>query len=141
MKTLRVGNLTAEAGTKTRGSLRVVPMAGSRDVSIPAILINGKEDGPIVNLHAGIHGDEFEGIRAIWQIAEQLRPEDLSGAVIATPIVNTAAYAAGMRESPIDGKNLARVFPSDSAGTPTDKLAHYFFNEVVLRSDYVGIAQ
>ena len=136
MKTLGIGDLTAEAGTKTQGSLHVIPLAGNWDARIPTILINGRKDGPIVNLHAGIHGDEFEGIRAIWQIAEQLRPDDLSGAIIATPIVNSAAYAAGMRESAIDGKNLARVFPGDPKGTSSDKLAHFFFQEVILKSDY-----
>ena len=95
LRTLRVGDLVAEAGKKTQGSLRVLPIAGYWDARLPTILINGKQNGPVVNLHAGIHGDEFEGIRAIWQVAEQLRPENLSGAIIATPIVNTSAYAAG----------------------------------------------
>ena len=137
MGTLKIDSVVADAGTVTEGSPHVCQMAGGTEVRIPFILVNGIQDGPTVNLHAGIHGDEFEGINAIWRIARDMKPKDLSGAIIATPIVHMAAYAAGTRESPIDGKNLARVFPGDSAGTATDKLAHYFFNQVVLRSDYV----
>jgi uncharacterized protein len=133
---LRVGNLNANPGEKVLGNLQVLNMAGGYDVRLPAFLINGENDGPIINLHAGIHGDEFEGIRAIWKIAEEIRPKDLSGAIIATPIVHVAAYNAGFRESPVDGKNLARVFPGDPSGTTTDRLAHYFFNEVILKSEY-----
>ena len=137
MNTLKIGNLVAEPGTKTRGSLHVLNLAGNWDARIPTILINGKREGPVLNLHAGIHGDEYEGIRAIWEVSEKINPEKLAGSVIATPIVHTAAYAAGSRESPIDGKNLARVFPGDKNGTTTDKLAHFFFHEVVLKSNYM----
>ena len=137
MRTLRVGNMMAEPGTKIKGSLHVLSMAGDSDTKIPVTLINGKQDGPVLNLHAGIHGDEYEGIRAIWEISEKIDPEKLAGSIIATPIVHTAAYAAGTRESPIDGKNLARVFPGDKNGTSTDRLAHFFFHEVVLKSTYM----
>jgi uncharacterized protein len=135
-RSLRVGSLTAESGEKVQGHLQVVSMAGGYDVHIPATLINGENDGPVMNLHAGIHGDEYEGIRAIWKLSEEIRPKDLSGAIIATPIVHVAAYNAGFRESPVDGKNLARVFPGDPQGTTTDRLAYYFFDEVILKSEY-----
>jgi predicted deacylase len=70
-------------------------------------------------------------------LTERIKPKNLSGTIVATPIVHLAAYGAGTRESPIDGKNLARVFPGDPGGTATDKIAHIFFNEVVLMCDYV----
>ena len=111
-------------------------MAGGFDAQIPTVIINGENDGPIVNLHAGIHGDEYEGIHAIWNIIEEILPKNLYGAIIATPIVHVAAYNAGTRESPVDGKNLARVFPGIPNGTTTDRLANFFFNEVVLKSEY-----
>lgn len=111
-------------------------MAGGADCKIPLVIINGKRKGPVLNLHAGIHGDEYEGIRAIWRIAEEVDSKSISGTIVATPIVHMAAYAAGMRESPVDGKNLARVFPGDRSGTATDRLAYHFFNEVVMKSDY-----
>jgi hypothetical protein len=137
LRTLRIGSVVAEAGTVVDENLRICQTAGGTETKIPVTLINGEQDGPTVNLHACIHGDEFEGVGAIWRIARNIKPKDLSGAIIATPIVHTSAYAAGTRESPIDGKDLARAFPGDPAGSATDRIAYYFFNEVVLKSDYV----
>jgi predicted deacylase len=136
MKTLRIGSLKAERETQAKGLLHVFHMAGGDDARIPAVVINGRGEGPVVNLHAGIHGDEYEGVAAIWKIVEQIKPRHLSGALVATPIVHLAAFAAGTRESPIDGKNLARVFPGDPTGTSTDRLASFFFNEVIMKCDY-----
>jgi predicted deacylase len=139
MGSIKIGGIVAEAGAVERGNLEVFRLAGGTNTDIPAVVINGeKEDGgPVVNVHAGIHGDEFEGIEATWRLAERIKPKNLSGTIVATPIVHLAAYGAGIRESPIDGKNLARVFPGDERGTATDKIAHTFFNEVVLKCDYV----
>jgi predicted deacylase len=137
MTSIRIGKLAADSNSVAKGNLEVPLMTGGADASIPTIIINGEKDGPIVNVHAGIHGDEFEGIEATWRLIDRIKPQTLTGTIVATPIVHTAAYRAGTRESPVDGKNLARVFPGDAAGTTTDKIAYTFFNEVVLKCDYV----
>jgi predicted deacylase len=139
MGSIKIGGIVAEAGTVERGNLEIFREAGCAKADIPVVVIRGEKDdgGPVVNVHAGIHGDEFEGIEATWRLTERIKPENLSGTIVATPIVHLAAYGAGMRESPIDGKNLARVFPGDARGTATERIAHTFFNEVVLRCDYV----
>jgi N-alpha-acetyl-L-2,4-diaminobutyrate deacetylase len=93
---------------------------------------------PDHKLARGIHGDEYEGILAIWKLTSELSPSQLSGTVIATPIVHMAAFRAGTRESPIDGKNLARVFPGDPNGSVTDRIAHTFLNEIVLKCSFVA---
>jgi len=137
MKSIRIGEVVAEPGEARQGLVRVFRLADGTRADIPTSVINGKREGPVVNVHAAIHGDEYEGIEAAWRLAERIKPGMLSGALVVTPIVHLAAYAAGTRESPVDGKNLARVFPGDRTGTATDRIAHSFFNEVVLKCDYV----
>lgn len=137
MRPREFGGVRAEAGEVKKGFIRVFRLAGGPRADIPCVLVNGTKAGPVVNVHAGIHGDEFEGIDASWRLSRMLSPKSLSGTVIVTPIVHLAAYGAGMRESPVDGKNLARVFPGDLQGTATEKIARVFFNEVVLNCDYV----
>ena len=39
------------------------------------------------------------------------------------PVAHEAAHVASLRSSPIDGRNLARTFPGDPAGEPTERLA------------------
>ncbi|MDG1996453.1 MAG: hypothetical protein P8J14_08165 [Emcibacteraceae bacterium] len=38
--------------------------------------------------------------------------------------------------SPRDGKSLNSVFPGNKDGSPTEILAHYVFNDLVMKSDY-----
>ncbi|HEX9246957.1 MAG TPA: succinylglutamate desuccinylase/aspartoacylase family protein [bacterium] len=93
--------------------------------ALPLIEITGESPGPVFVAVAGVHGDEFEGPQAIWQVAQDLQPSSLRGTLLALPICNPWAYAAGLRTSPeaIDGRNLAREFPGDPEGSPTQRLA------------------
>ncbi|MHB8731527.1 MAG: succinylglutamate desuccinylase/aspartoacylase family protein [bacterium] len=95
------------------------------DVDLPLIAIAGERPGPVFIAAAGVHGDEYEGPRALWEVCDTLPPSSLSGVFVALPICNPWAFAAGLRMTPahLDGVNLARTFPGDPAGTPTQRLA------------------
>jgi predicted deacylase len=98
---------------------------------VPLLVVIGRQ-GPVVFAAAGVHGDEFEGPEAIWQVCAALRPDDLDGIFAAIPVCNPLAYATVLRTSPLhaDGLNLARVFPGDRNGTPTLRLAAALFDLV-----------
>lgn len=105
-------------------------------VMIPITVIrNG--NGPTALLTGGNHGDEYEGPVALQELAVSLRPEEVSGRVIILPMMNTPAFAAGRRCSPIDGGNMNRSFPGRPDGTVTQKIAHYIATELVPRADIV----
>jgi predicted deacylase len=93
---------------------------------IPGLVAVGRREGPAVIAAAGVHGDEFEGIRGVFDVFASLDPERFAGRFLGLPVCNPWALAAGTRCSPatIDGLNLARAFPGDAAGTPTEALAH-----------------
>ncbi len=66
-----------------------------------------------------------------------LDPADLSGTVIAVPVVNSTMFRTRSPFiSPIDGLNLNRTFPGRADGTITETLAHILLNEVVMQSDF-----
>ena len=73
---------------------------------------------------AGVHGDEYEGPVAIADLLAALDPAALAGTLIALPVANPPAFAAGTRTSPLDGLNLARCFDGDPRrlGEPTPGL-------------------
>jgi predicted deacylase len=102
---------------------------------LPTIVIAGTQPGKTAVLVAGIHGDEYEGIAALWTLAETLKPNDISGRIILLPIAHTAAFGAGTRTSPVDDVNLARVFPGDPDGTITHRLAAHLFTRIVTHAD------
>lgn len=97
----------------------------------------GPKSGPTVLFTSGIHGDEYEGPAAIMRLTETLIPGKVSGTVIAIPVVNPLAFAAGSRTTPEDGLNLARVFPGNASGSITERLASAVFTEYVSRANYL----
>jgi len=98
--------------------------AGPR-VDLPLIVVAGERPGPVCIAAGGVHGDEYEAPRALWQIADALAPSTLAGVLVALPVCNPWAFAAGLRTTPpsLDGLNLARIFPGNPAGSPTERLA------------------
>ena len=94
-------------------------------IMIPiAVIRNG--DGPTALLTGANHGDEYEGTIALQNLALQLKPRDICGRVIIVPAFNYPAFRAGCRNSPYDDGNMNRVFPGNSAGNLTEKIADYF---------------
>jgi predicted deacylase len=115
------------AGTVARVRVVFATLPDGSAANFPLIVVAGRRPGPTLLCVGGIHGDEFEGPSALWRLAEWLAPDRLAGQVWIVPVANAAAFAAGLRTSPIDGQNLARIFPGDPNGTLSFRLAHALF--------------
>jgi N-alpha-acetyl-L-2,4-diaminobutyrate deacetylase len=105
-------------------------------VMIPITVIRNGE-GPTALLTGANHGDEYEGPIALQALARDLAPGEIRGRVILVPFMNQPAFAAARRTSPLDGLNLNRIFPGAPDGSPTEKIADYFLQELVPRADVV----
>ena len=98
--------------------------------------VDSANPGPRFVILGGVHGDETEGALAAGRLAaSSLTP--VQGMIDIVPVCHEAAFAADSRTSPIDGGNLARVFPGDPDGTPTAQLAHHLFSEVLDGADFL----
>jgi N-alpha-acetyl-L-2,4-diaminobutyrate deacetylase len=114
-----------------RRSAIEIPLRGKPPIRLPVAVIR-RGDGPTVLFTGGNHGDEFEGPTALLKLARELEPGDLvRGGVIVMPAINPPALAAGTRSSPLDGRNLNRVFPGKARGTPTERIAHAIASAVL----------
>ena len=100
-----------------------------------AVIKNG--DGATVLLTGGIHGGEYEGPVALFKLMRELQPAQVQGCVIIMPAVNLPAVLAGERLSPIDHKDMNRVFPGRPNGTVTEVIAHYVQEAILPRCDAV----
>jgi N-alpha-acetyl-L-2,4-diaminobutyrate deacetylase len=105
-------------------------------VMIP-ITVFKRGAGPTALLTGGNHGDEYEGPVALSKLAQQLTADEVSGRVIIVPFMNTPAFHAGRRTSPIDKGNLNRSFPGKPDGTVTEKIADYFRRTLLPLADIV----
>ncbi len=137
MKTIKVGSISAESTSTNKGWLKIDELSNSSEVKIPVIIVNGKEEGPILWLNSCIHGDELTGIIASRKIALDINPENLNGTLICTLISNPLAYQGRQKLTPQDGLNLCDSFPGNKDGQMTEKIAYMLFEEIKDKADYL----
>ncbi len=105
-------------------------------VELPiTVVANGR--GPTILFTAGNHGDEYEGQIALMKLARALKPARVRGRVVILPHLNLPAVRAGRRLSPIDGRNMNRVFPGRRDGSITEVIAHYVHTRLIRIADAV----
>lgn len=114
---------------------RRVRVGANEDEGFTLIELIGQADGPTVSAVGGIHGDEFEGVVACLKLAAILADTPLRGRLRLVPVAHEAAHVASTRSSPVDGLNLARTFPGNASGRPTERLADALRREVIEGSD------
>lgn len=95
---------------------------GGNDITLHAHLIVGARPGPTLTLTSTLHGVEWLSIEMIRRTVEALDPAQLTGAVLALPVVNPPALGAFTRSTPGDSDmpDLNRIFPGK--GTWTSEL-------------------
>ena len=85
-----------------------------------------------VALVAGVHGMEYTPILALQRLRDTIDPAHLRGAVILVHVANMPSFLGRtVYYSPIDGKNLNRVFPGRADGTVSDRIAEALTREVI----------
>lgn len=105
-------------------------------IVVPVIVVNNGP-GPTALLTGGVHGDEYEGQIVLGELARSLRPSDIRGRVIIVPCANPPAAVAGRRTSPLDGGNLARLFPGRSNVGPTSQIAEGITRLLLAEADFL----
>ena len=99
-----------------------------------AVIANG--NGPSALVTAGVHGDEYEGLVITRKLISEVSPEAVTGRIVIMPGVNWPAVRARRRVSPIDGKNMNRVFPGDGTSGPTAMIADFIERCILPRATY-----
>lgn len=132
-----VGPLSANAGEKVSGYLDI-PSGIDEGTRIPITVVHGSRPGPVLALIAGTHGYEYPPITALQRIREKIDPAELAGTVIMVHVANMPSFLGRtIYYSPVDGKNLNRVYPGNPQGTVSQRIAHAITSAVIDQADYV----
>lgn len=123
-----------EATLPTEARTDALDIPGS-DRALRLVTLTGDRSGPTLAVLGSIHGDELEGPLAITALLDRLAGTSLRGRLIALPVSNPDAVAAGTRCTPSDGKNLARCFPGDIGGSVTEALAALITKHAITPAD------
>jgi len=134
---LTVGSVTASAGEKVSGYIEV-PAGVDSATRIPVTVVRGARAGPTLALIAGTHGYETQPIIALQRVRRALDPAALAGTVVLVHIANPPSYfGRTIYYSPVDGKNLNRVYPGRADGTVSERIAFAITREVIEKADYI----
>jgi hypothetical protein len=125
-------NTAVKAGSRHSVEIKVARLPTGAWTAMPAVILHGRHEGPVIWLSAAIHGDELNGVEIIRQLLRILVPKSLAGTIIAIPIVNVYGVTTGERNLP-DRRDLNRSFPGSPRGSLAARLAHIFFEQVALR--------
>ena len=123
---------------EVRSGFLVVPPAGDSGTRIPVSVVRGRAAGPVLALIAGTHGSEVAPVLALQRVRRELDPARLRGTVILVHVANLPSFLGRtIYYSPIDGKNLNRVYPGDARGSVSQRIAEVITREVIARADYL----
>ena len=137
-----IGAVTAAPGTAASGTLPVPPSATAdtkdEGTTIPISIVHGTRPGPTLALTAGVHGQEYTPVLALQRLVRSVDPRSLAGTLILVHVANMPSYLSRtIYYSPIDGKNLNRVFPGKADGTLSERIASTITREVIERATHV----
>lgn len=133
----KIGTAEVLPGQKTKGYIEFGTDTDGSPFKIPVLVATGKKEGPVFWAHGCIHGEEYGGAASIIRLYQELDVEKLEGVFIGIPVINLPSFKARSRISPLDGANLNRVFPGDSKGTYSFRLAHEILSLIEEHADYV----
>lgn len=130
--TLTYQNLSARPGEKVSGYTQIP--GGEK---LPVTVINGAKEGKTLLISAGIHGGEYPGIQTAVELAAEIDPRQVSGQVVIIHCVNMSGFFARVSYiSPLDGKNLNRLFPGDENGSRGDKTVYFITENYIKKADF-----
>lgn len=109
--TLTIGTAAARPGEITYGEFPLVqhPVGGAD--SLPVILAQGLQPGPVFWITAGIHGIEHAGIQVIHQLLTAELVRDLQGTIVSIPALNPAGLRTLNRSPYYHDGDPNRLFP------------------------------
>jgi uncharacterized protein len=129
------GGRTIAAGTRATIELEVSTLANSTRMNLPVHVVHGTRPGPVFFMSGVVHGDEIQGVEIIRRILGAPDFKDISGTILAVPIVNSFGFLNHSRYMP-DRRDLNRSFPGSDQGSLASLLADLFFCDVVKRAQF-----
>jgi uncharacterized protein len=135
MSSFEFGGRHVAEGTRETIELEVSVLANNTRMNLPVHVVHGTMPGPVFFISGVVHGDEIQGVEIIRRVLASSELKNLSGTLLAVPIVNGFGFLNHSRYMP-DRRDLNRSFPGSDHGSLASLLADLFFREIVQRSTY-----
>lgn len=136
LKKITVLGNDIQPGKSYEFNFSVARLHTNTPIQIPVIVERSKNDGPVLLLMAGLHGDEINGVEIIRQLIRRKLNIPNAGTIICIPVFNIFGFLNLKRELP-DGRDLNRSFPGSKSGSLASQFAYHFMKEIAPVVDYV----
>lgn len=137
MKELIINGYKIRPGQNINLELPIAKLPTHTLIDLPIFIRSAKEEGPVVLISGGVHGDEINGIATAKKILEEVdeNMELKKGTLIIIPLVNIYGFLSNSRTFP-DGRDLNRSFPGSKRGSLASRIAFILSNEIIPLIDY-----
>jgi predicted deacylase len=116
--------------------VRMTRMRDGTHLEIPCAVLKRRQR-PLVCVVGGLHGDEWNGIYVADQLSRHLDPREMLGTVIVLPVTNPFAFYERRRVAAADSVDLNRAFGLEEPRKPTELLASFLFENLLIRADAI----
>lgn len=131
---ITINGKRVSSGENALIDLQIAKLPTHTIIDLPIYVFRAKQDGPVLLLTSGMHGDELNGIETLRRMIWDKSIVPSSGTVIAIPVVNIYGFLNTSRQLR-DGRDLNRHFPGTKQGSLASRIAFTIMNEVLPNID------
>ncbi|EOZ93590.1 putative deacylase [Indibacter alkaliphilus LW1] len=135
MKEIIINGIRVRPGQTLNIDIAIARLPTHTLIDLPVFIKRAKDEGPVVLISGGVHGDEINGIVAVRKMMDEEEITPIKGTVIFMPLVNVYGFLSSSRTFP-DGRDLNRSFPGSRKGSLASQIAFILSNEIIPLIDY-----
>jgi predicted deacylase len=137
MRELSINGVRVRPGQSVNIEIPIAKLPSHTLIDLPIFIRRAQEEGPVVLISGGIHGDEINGIVTARRLLEEMDQgwSLLRGTLIIIPLMNIYGFLSTSRTFP-DGRDLNRSFPGSKKGSLASRIAFIINEEIIPQIDY-----
>jgi predicted deacylase len=137
LKQVTIAGQEIQPGEFKEININIARLPSHTQIDTPIYVSRSQEDGPVLALIAGMHGDEINGMEIVRRILDRGLHQVKRGTVVCMPVINVYGFLNYSRDVP-DGKDVNRSFPGTKNGSLASRVAYHLMHDVIPFID-VGI--
>lgn len=130
MKVVHIAGHEIRPGEFKEIKINIAKLPSQTLIDTPLYISRGMEDGPVLALMAGMHGDEINGLEIVRRILDGGLHQPKRGTLVCMPIINVYGFLNFSRDVP-DGKDVNRSFPGSKNGSLASRVAYHVTHDVI----------
>jgi len=135
MKEVIIADQSIRPGEFKEIVINIARLPSRTQIDTPIYVYRGLEDGPVLALTAGMHGDEINGMEIVRRIIDAGHNRVKRGTVVCMPVINVYGFLNYSREVP-DGKDINRSFPGSKSGSLASRVAYHMTHDILPFIDF-----